>query len=371
MQKELIGTDKMAMIDNACAELLSYGVWDARTKLKNLIRKVLLRQVTAPEDMIFWPNGLLASALWHNRNAATVTLRNKIDTALAGYFNRWEKMKTPVFCLDDLLSGETFLAIYEQYINDKPRGDAINRQNSIVNAHNEAQYKNAIDKLAEYALNYPADETGSFPYRAAQGTGHIYVDSIGLACPFLYEYGNFNKKNEYMELALKQIANFLAYGMDTSTGLPYHGYDIKTGTKYGIIGWGRAVGWLLRGMTGCMTTDYGKERLSEAYISLTDSVIKWQRKDGSFPWQLQAAEGPTDTSAAGMICVALNKGLEMNLLQGESYKNALELGTRAIRKSVKNGSVYDCSGECEGFAQYPQRYGAYPWSLAPALMLEI
>ena len=379
MQKEILSPDKLAMLDNACDDLLTYGMWDAKLKLKNFIKKYLLRQKTAPEDMIFWPTGLLASALWYNRSSATVAMQSKIDITLAGYFDRWEKKKTPIFYLDDLLAGETFLAIYEQYINDKTTDNQASIENAqnylskcnIINIQNEIIYKNAIDKLAEYALTYETDETGSFPYRAAQGTGHIYVDSIGLACPFLYEYGNFYKKNEYMELALKQIANFFAYGIDTATGLPYHGYDIATGTKYGIIGWGRAVGWLLRGMTGCMTTDYGKERLHEVYILLTDSVIKWQRKDGSFSWQLQALEGPADTSATGMICASLSEGIKMKLLQGECYEHALELGRRAILKSIKNGRVYDCSGECEGFAQYPQRYGAYPWSLAPALMLEI
>ena len=371
MQKEIMSTDKMAMLDNACEELLTYGMWSFRDKLKNFIKKNLLGQKTAPEDTIFWPMGLLATALWHNRNGATTVLQNKIDFVLDEYFKRWEKRKTPVFYLDDLLSGETFLAVYEEYINSKSSEIIIDNHNNIINPQNEDKYKTALDKLAEYALNYPADETGSLPYRAAQGTGHIYVDSIGLACPFLYEYGNFHKKNEYMELAIKQIANFLAYGMDTATGLPYHGYDIKTGTKYGIIGWGRAIGWLLRGMTGCMTTDYGKDRLYEAYVLLTDSVIEWQRKDGSFTWQLQTLEGPVDTSATGMICAALSGGIKMKLLCGESYENALELGMRAILKSIKNGRVYDCSGECEGFAQYPQRYGAYPWSLAPALMLEL
>ena len=46
-----------------------------------------------------------------------------------------------------------------------------------------------------------------------------------------------------MELAVSQIANFLAYGIDTTTELPYHGYEVETGMKYGIIGWGRAVGF--------------------------------------------------------------------------------------------------------------------------------
>ena len=139
--------------------------------------------------------------------------------------------------------------------------------------------------------------------------------------------------------------------------------------KYGIIGWGRAVGWLLRGMGCCMTTQYGAERLSDAYRKLVDAVIVFQRKDGYFSWQLQAVEGPADTSSTGMICAALRQGMELGILQGERYEQALQAGRTAVEKSVRDGRVYDCSGECEGFGQYPQRYGAYPWSLGPALML--
>ncbi len=362
MQQEMMSTDRMAMADNACDELLTYGIWNANTKLKNFIKKYLLGKQTAPEDRIFWPTGLIADALWQSRSAATSTLQNKIDQSLYVYFERWVKKGSPVFYLDDLLSGETFLGIYEEYIDNK-------LSNSIINKKNEAVYKSAIDKLAEYALTYPTDEIGSLPYRPSQGAGHIYVDSIGLVCPFLYEYGRFNKKSEYMELAIKQIANFLAYGIDAATGLPYHGYDVATGTKHGIIGWGRAVGWLLRGMTGCMGSEYGEEKLLEFYIKLTDSVIKWQRKDGYFSWQLQALEGPADTSATAMICLSLSEGIKRQFLKGKNYGKVLELGIRAIRKSIKNGRVYDCSGECEGFSQYPQKYGDYPWALAPALQV--
>ena len=157
--------------------------------------------------------------------------------------------------------------------------------------------------------------------------------------------------------------------MDAATGLPYHGYSVADDCKYGIIGWGRAVGWLLRGMSGCMTTQYGADRLSESYVRLADSVIPFQRKDGSFAWQLQAVDGPADTSAAGMICASLKQGMELGILQGAEYGQALLNGRNFIEKSVRNGKVYNCSGECEGFGQYPQRYGAYPWALGAALML--
>ena len=92
-----------------------------------------------------------------------------------------------------------------------------------------------------------------------------------------------------------------------------------------------------------------------------------QRQDGSFAWQLEAVEGPADTSATGMICAGLRQGIALGIFRGEKYENALKAGRHALERSVRDGRVYQCSGECEGFSQYPQRYGAYPWSLGPAL----
>lgn len=375
-EKRMVSKNKMILIETACGELLSYGLWDVKTSIKRTVQKYLLRRQTAPEDLIFWPTGLLAAGLWRCRQEMTVkTIKiigkpeesafqcDKIENALAVYFKRWEKRKCPVFYADDLLAGEVFLAVYTEYCKNKV-------ENAMIRESNAEKFRSAIEKLAEYAFSYPTDEIGSFLYRPNQGNGHIYVDVIGQACPFLYEYGRIYEKDEGMELAVKQIANFLAYGIDAATGLPYHGYNVATGTKYGIIGWGRAVGWLLRGLIGCMSTVYGAARLREAFSSLIDATLVWQRKDGYFSWQLQAMEGPADTSATGMICAALQEGLRMKLIQGEVYQEALEKGVHAVQKSIRNGMVYDCSGECEGFSMYPQKYGAYPWALAAALLLD-
>ena len=352
--------EKTALIDTACDELLTYGLWDAKTKVKRWIKKHIYRKPVDVEDLIFWPTGLIAVGLWNCRPTADSAVRQKIDSSLSAYFRRWEERKNPISYLDDLLAGEAFLAAYEEYSRNK-------KESNIVDEKNEEQYRQAIEKLAEYALSYPTDEMGNLQYRANHNNGHIFVDSIGLICPFLYEYGRFFEKNECMELAVKQIANFLAYGMDGTTGLPYHGYEVQTACKYGIIGWGRAVGWLLRGMAGCMTTEYGMERLKDSYVGLTDTALAYQRKDGYFSWQLQAVDGPADTSATGMICAALKQGIELGILTDSKYEQALQAGAGAIEKSIKGGRVYDCSGECEGFGQYPQRYNAYPWALGPAL----
>lgn len=364
--------NKIPMMENACKDLLQYGVFDLRAKCSYLIKKFFLHRKVAGEDLIFWPTALLAAGLWHCRGelAAKGTagetgasqeeelMAGTIESALTAYYSRWFKNDMPIVVVDDLLAGETLLNVYLEI-----QGGS----SALFGSLPVPKIRTALDRLAAFAVEHPKDGAGSLIYRPVYGEKTVFVDSIGLACPFLYRYGEIFGKQEYRELALRQIVNYLSYGMDSAAGLPYHGYDSSDGCKYGIIGWGRAVGWLLRGMMGCMSSTYGGERLSERCIALVDASLVYQRQDGYFSWQLGALEGPADTSATGMICAALGQGIDSGILVGENYRNALQEGRRALEKSVKNGFVYNCSGECEGFSCYPQRYGTYPWSLGPAL----
>lgn len=357
--------NKIPLLDNACKELLRYGVFDARAKCKYLVKRYVLRQKAQGEDLIFWPTGLLAAGLWGCRKELSEVGEDadvwveSIDMSLAAYFGRWLKKGMPLAVLDDLLAGETLLNIYLEVRMD---------ESEFSGSFSAGALETALDRLAVFAKEHPKDGTGSLIYRPAHGEALVFADGIGLACPFLYRYGEIFDKKEYKELAVLQIVNFLSYGMDGATGLPYHGYDGKDDCKYGIIGWGRAVGWLFRGMTGCMVSAYGRERLEASCIEFADAVVAYQRQDGYFSWQLEALEGPADTSATGMICAGLRQGIESGVFVGEKYENALKAGRGALERSIRGGAVYQCSAECEGFSCYPQRYGAYPWSLGPALL---
>lgn len=380
----------------AIEELLHYHELSAGDKVKRLIKKALGRYV-APDDLIFWPTGMLANTLaehlgeWEDKET--------VKAALCTYFDRWIEKGMPIYCIDDVLCGEALLILYDETGAEK--------------------YKLALDKMAKYLFvlaEEEADEAGSIPYRPAQKNGYIFVDSIGMMCPFLYRYGIRFNNAEAVEIALTQIENMIVYGMDGRTGLPYHGFRYENRVKYGIIGWGRAVGWLLMGMAGiigngqdCLGLDSSGEeeqekeqrgakaaknfavrlqKIKEQMAGIVSLLAGYQKEDGSFAWQLQAAEGPSDSSATAMIAGALLRGSSMlktlrpcpkdfkseeTAFESEDiYREIEKIIERAadyLAACEKHGKIYHSSGECMGFSQYPQVYGAYPWALGPALFL--
>lgn len=110
------------------------------------------------------------------------------------------------------------------------------------------------------------------------------------------------------------------------------------------------------------------EVIKQAYRRLVDKVEAYQLKGGMYSWQLAAKEGPADTSATAMILYAIARSLENKVLIG-IHKSRMVRGREALWDSVREGKIYGCLAECQGFGMYPQIYGAYPWSLGPALSL--
>ena len=108
--------------------------------------------------------------------------------------------------------------------------------------------------------------------------------------------------------------------------------------------------------------------IKQAYRRLVDKVEAYQLEGGLYSWQLGAKDGPVDTSATGMILYAIARSLETKVLIG-IHKSRMVRGREALWNSVKDGKIYGCLAECQGFSMYPQVYGAYPWSLGPALSL--
>lgn len=342
----------LEMVKEAEWELLNYPKRGLGYRIKRVL-KVLAGRGAEPMDKINWPNGLLAKSLadYYNANKNSEEARVILDV-LKKYYNGWIRRNHKMYYLDDAFSGMALIDLHQ--------------------ITGEEKYKKAADAMVQYLFHHETDKAGSLCYRPKQGNDYIFADAIGMICPFLCKYASTYDDMNAMNLAVTQIQNFIDFGMDAKTGLPYHGYHYESGVKYGIIGWGRAVGWLMLGMSECLAymepSRPSYEPIKQAYRRMVDKVEAYQLEGGLYSWQLGAKEGPVDTSATAMILHAIARSLETKVLIG-IHKSRMVRGREALWDSVKDGKIYGCLAECQGFSMYPQIYGAYPWSLGPALSL--
>lgn len=340
------------MLKEAEYELLHYPKRTICGRIKRTIRIMTGRKVE-PVDKVNWPNGLLAKGLadYYMQHKNSEEAREILD-CLKRYYDRWINKQCKLYFLDDAVSGMALIDLHQITGDEK--------------------YKQAADEIARFLFQHDTDRAGSLLYRPKQKNGYIFADMIGMVCPFLCKYGSTYGDVNAINLAVTQIQNFVEFGMDSKTNLPYHGYQCENGIKYGIIGWGRAVGWLLIGMSETLAyieeTRPNYEIIKQAYRRIVDKVEAYQRENGLYSWQLEAKEGPVDTSATAMILYAIARSLDTKVLIG-IHKSRMVRGREALFQMVKDGKINECLAECQGFSMYPQIYGAYPWSLGPALSL--
>ncbi|CZQ97024.1 six-hairpin glycosidase [Trichococcus palustris] len=330
------------------SQLLNYPEFDIKVKAADVIKSIIYPGYRADKSKFQWPNGLLALALeWSHR-----TSEDKDDLEhLIRYYDKWIEKGASVDFIDQAINGYTLIYLYE-----------VTKQN---------KYKELLDYILQFLLDHPKVGDESIPYRI-NISNDIYIDGLGMVCPFLCRYGSTFHNREAINLGAKQIVNYIHNGMDDNTGLPYHGYNPHQNTKLGIIGWGRAVGWLLIGMIDSLEyipkDNMYYDQIKAAFKKIVSDVVTFQNKNGHFTWQLSAIEGASDTSATSMICYAIKRGMILGILDS-AYIEITDVALDYLHESVEDGLVSGSSAECRGFSMYPQKYEAYPWAQGPTTAL--
>jgi len=263
-----------------------------------------------------WSNGLLVMSLEYS-----FSQEKEIQDFyhLVEYYDAWIEDFTPICNLGHVMNGYSLIFLHQ--------------------LTNENKYKLSIDKIINYLYLHSRDKNGSLPYYK-NGKNDIYTDNIGMICPFLCRYGKIYHDQKATDLAINQIANFIKNGFDASTFLPYHGFNLDENIKIGIIGWGRAVGWLLIGMVDSLeyidASNPQYAYLCETFNKIVKSTIQYQLSTGHYAWQLTVLDGPIDTSATSIISYAIKRGVMLGILN-KSYSYHSDAGLFALQCSQKNG----------------------------------
>ncbi len=307
-----------------------------RKRLKDAAKRILGRG-GGLADPIFWPAGMLLLGLTQCGQGARAK----------EWLSDWEKSGMPVRFVDDAVAGFAMTEIIRQ------TGD-------------EALLP-AVRKIAAFLKDAPKDDEESLIYNPAAGNRCIYADGAGQSALFLASFSELSGDAGAGELALLQLRNFMKFGMDKRSGLPYHGYTLHPGTqeKHGLVGWGRAAGWLLMGAASAKRALPGSAEADEIFSRLLDAVLPCRQDNGLFPWLLPAPEGHVDTSASGMVLWSFLYGEGVS----DKARQAAEQAVPSLMTMIRDGRVDNALAECIDFAQHPQVYGWYPWGQGAVLAL--
>ena len=184
-----------------------------------------------------------------------------------------------------------------------------------------------------------------------------YVDTIGFICPFLTKYGIEFQKEEAIHLAVSQIKNFEKYGM-LENKISCHAYEVNTKNPLGIFGWGRGLAWFIIGTLETFKI-LPEKHLEKKYLQnllqlIAETLIKFQRKDGSFAWNLLDEHSRSDSSATAVFAWFFK---EMNL------KNEAQKSLQYLQSVTQRSGAIDFSqGDTKAIGVYSQNFDILPFT---------
>src|SRR5690606_2373947 len=317
-----------------------------RAKVKDAIKKTINiaykdRYLFVDYDF-FWTSALDAIAVYRVSHKYSQARGMLID-----FYNK-NKMQR-ISNLDSIMHGYVLLKLKEQGVDEF---DAL------------------ISKMAAFLLvDSPRSKGGVVPYRISNPE-LCFIDALGMICPFLVGYGKLFNNQDATDLGINQMIHYIRNGFSDS-GLPYHAYDDEG--RYGCVGWGRGVGWMLWGMSDML--EYLNKNTSEydiivhEYTKLASIVMNNQKKNGALSWVIGDPELEHDVSAVSMCAYSIMRGIELDIL-GDEFLCFLKKAVAFIDSCVKGDKVLQTSGECMGLGSYSNVFSFFPWGHAPSVIIK-
>lgn len=210
---------------------------------------------------------------------------------------------------------------------------------------------------------------GTVLYRQERPT-YRYVDTIGFICPFLIAYGVRYDKPRCIALAMKQIAQFVAYGMLPQHFIPCHAYAIDTKLPLGLYGWGRGAGWFALGLIDAWRTlpchHPARKQLERWIIPLAESLSALQQQDGSWHWMMMRDSRP-DASTIAMLAWFMAHATSIEAIATICEQSCTKAINYLMKVTRRNGAVDFSQGDTLDIGVYSKRFAPLPFTQGYAL----
>lgn len=175
---------------------------------------------------------LYAGLSYYALNTDSTEEQNKVSRYLFSQSASWDKgleLNYELAFVDQVPIGIAYINLY------KITGDE--------------RYLSVVNQIFNFVLCLR--ESGSNLIRYRKESNRNCVDCLGMIVPFLMEYYWLTKDIRAYDIVRDNVVDFQTKGLDCTTQLPYHAYDIDSRIHLGSINWGRGIGWYLLALSYC------------------------------------------------------------------------------------------------------------------------
>lgn len=197
-----------------------------------------------------------------------------------------------------------------------------------------------------------------------------FVDTIGLAIPFLFKFSYIYDDDESYKIAKKNIEFYYFNSKKDVSILPSHAIDIVNKYQLGSIGWGRGVGWFLLGLIDSyeyITNESDKNNIYDMIIEYANFLESYLSNNDYFCCQMlfKSHYDSSINAIAGYYFAKLFK-FTNNPKYFELSKKCLKI---IIKNTRKNGKVDYSQGDTKGIGAYSQCFDIMPFTQGIAIKM--
>ncbi|MBU7593515.1 hypothetical protein FVO58_13330 [Metabacillus halosaccharovorans] len=225
-------------------------------------------------------------------------------------------------------------------------------------------YRKALDYTWELIKEH-IGEDGTVGYRKSMQS-YRYVDTIGFICPFLIAYGVRYKKDECIDLAVKQIKTYEQYGMLDNKFIPSHAYKLENEVPLGLYGWGRGLGWYAIGLIDSWgelpNNNKHKIVLEESVKNFAKAARSFQQENGSWNWTVTRKESRPDSSTTATLGWFMLNAAKIEEISKECLASTEEALSYLMKVTRKSGTVDFSQGDTKDIGVYSMLFNILPFT---------